>query len=372
LARARRGAAEPRDWTVLAFFDWEEPAALGLDAAGELAALSELLAHAGTADPVAKARLAGKLLERGAASAEASDPALAKAAAQLKAAAPGYLDTMLASSATARSARATLLYAAKDVVGWIYAGAPAASRQAIERRWLAAIAALRDDPTLSALERLWLVGPRLAFAKLDQPGQPVPPYVLEAVQAAARAANRAATSAYLRHAVIDDAAQLLIEAGDVAGARRLLLAEVSRTDTPWYYQAALADLELDQGHGSAALEWSAKAKASAQGSATRLQWIARDAQFSAQAAAKAGALTDAALAERLLGDAQEFYATALTLPDGFSGRSAARVEKLEQLLVTKVPKAERKKLFASYAKRCGELAGEAEKRCRTHFAVIQM
>jgi protein disulfide-isomerase len=275
---------------------------------------------------------------------------------------------MMTSPAATIATRATLLFSAKDIIGWAFPKANDLASIAAQKQWLNAVATLAAiDPlapeALSTLERLWLVGPRLAFQQLNHPKAPVPADIRADVQAAATAADRAATSPYTRHAVISDAADLLTEAGDPDSARRLLTNEIAHTDTPWYYQAALADLELSLGHEQAALAASAEAKASARGNATRLQWIARDIQFTA----KSKQLSSQILRQRLLADARDYYDVALTLPDGFSGRSSNRAEKVASLLSSKLTRAEARDLASRYAPRCGRLEGDAAARCHEHF-----
>jgi len=65
---------------------------------------------------------------------------------------------------------------------------------------------------------------------------------------------------------------VLREVGDDAAAETLLLAELDRSQTPYYYMPDLAELAEARGDKDAALEWLRKAYAGAQGPATRVQW----------------------------------------------------------------------------------------------------
>ena len=100
---------------------------------------------------------------------------------------------------------------------------------------------------------------------------------------------------------------------------RLQLAaqRLKTTDTPWYYQSSLARMELKAGHNAAAIEWSAKARESAKGNASRLQWLVSDLLLNAQ-------VDDATRPARVADLLARYYDLAFELPDGFSGRNAVR------------------------------------------------
>jgi len=72
--------------------------------------------------------------------------------------------------------------------------------------------------------------------------------------------------------VISNAADVLHAAGDDAGARQLLEAEVKRSASPYYYMLNLAALAEDDKDGPAAIGWARKAYEASQGPATRVQW----------------------------------------------------------------------------------------------------
>src|SRR6185437_2488819 len=151
-----------------------------------------------------------------------------------------------------------------------------AERTALIEKWLKAADWLQSHPGASVSDRLLAMVPQVELWQLEHEKQPLPHMIKEDVRTAVAHADHDATTPYLRHAIISDAAQLLGEAGDTSGARALLEKELKTTDTPWYYQSELAELELEAGHEDAALAWSEKARTSARGNATRIQWIALD------------------------------------------------------------------------------------------------
>jgi protein disulfide-isomerase len=76
----------------------------------------------------------------------------------------------------------------------------------------------------------------------------------------------------VRQSVISNAADLLHEAGDDSGAKRLLEAELTRSAFPYYYMLDLAGIAEDEKDGRSAIAWAKKAYETAQGPATRVQW----------------------------------------------------------------------------------------------------
>jgi protein disulfide-isomerase len=127
-----------------------------------------------------------------------------------------------------------------------------------------------NDASLSLLDRLATVYADITLAKAD--GPTVPASVLAKVRGRAAWADQTAKDPMVRQSVISTAADLLHEAGDVAGARKLLEAELKRSASPYYYMLDLASLAEDEKDGPAAIAWARKAYETAEGPATRVQW----------------------------------------------------------------------------------------------------
>jgi protein disulfide-isomerase len=109
----------------------------------------------------------------------------------------------------------------------------------------------------------------LALAKADGA---IPPAVLAKVRERAAWADATAKDKITRQSVIDDAAYTLFDAGDRAGAKKLLSAELERSDQPYYYMSSLSDFAEQEGDKAAAVDWARKAYEASQGPATRVQW----------------------------------------------------------------------------------------------------
>jgi protein disulfide-isomerase len=84
--------------------------------------------------------------------------------------------------------------------------------------------------------------------------------------------DAATPDGYARHAAIYAAAGLLEEAGLADEAQRLLVAELEKSRSPYYFMLELAAQAKKSGRVDEATAWLERAYAGAQGPATRFQW----------------------------------------------------------------------------------------------------
>jgi thiol-disulfide isomerase/thioredoxin len=182
--------------------------------------------------------------------------------------------TLLGSTAAARANVDNLLYAPKDVIGLLSdAGTP--ERRQLTDAWRAALGRLTTGPDASALsgpEQLNTVRAKMLLARLDAPDADLPPELVEEARQNVARVDAATTDAYARQAAINAAAGLYWEAGLDEDANRLLVAELEKSKSPYYFMLDLADLAEKAGREDEAVEWLARAYAGAQGPATRFQW----------------------------------------------------------------------------------------------------
>jgi protein disulfide-isomerase len=146
--------------------------------------------------------------------------------------------------------REELTYFVPDLVAAL---PDAGQRAALGSSLIAKLDTLQADASLPIPDRLGTVAADIALGK-DAKGK-VSPAVLAKVRA--------------RTAWADATAK---DAGDDAGARKLLVAEVGRSASPYYYMLALAGLAEETGDPHGAIVWARKAYEAAQGPATRVQW----------------------------------------------------------------------------------------------------
>jgi len=127
-----------------------------------------------------------------------------------------------------------------------------------------------DNPGLPIPDRLGTVDADITLDKAAL-GH-VSPAVLAKVRDRVAWADQNAKDAMVRQSVISNAADLLHQAGDDAGAKTLLQAELKRSASPYYYMLDLAGIAEDEKDGPGAIAWARQAYETSQGQATRVQW----------------------------------------------------------------------------------------------------
>lgn len=255
------GSLTSDDWKILAGFDWRNDPKHFED----LAKAGTLLARLAEAAPEpALQRRFGLLSLVVAAQKDDSDKVTLTAAqrAELE----RILPPLLASKGEVTANRQELIYDAPGLVSALPAGA---TRVALSRSLVAAADAIYADASLSMTDRVEASNIDINLAKAEGA---VPPAVLAKVRERAAWADASAKDKVTRQSVIDDAAYTLFDAGDRAGAKKLLTAELERSDQPYYYMSSLSDFAEQEGDKAAAVSWARKAYEAAQGPATRVQW----------------------------------------------------------------------------------------------------
>ena len=370
LARAEAGKATDSDWRLLAYYSWYEADSLALTPAVALAKHGMLVKNVPAKLKTERALLASNALTALATAVkEASDDsALKTAIATAKAEVPAWLEIALSDTAAHRAARGFLIYESADLVSW-YEPKPTPARLKLEARVVAAAAGLAMDKSLSVDTRLWSINPKLTFAQKtlgeDADGTKLPAALRKEVQAAVGQADKDAVSIYDRHAVISGAAYLLRQIGDLDGARAMLMAELKKTDTPWYYESSFASLEKAAGNKEAALKWAAAARTSVKGRASRVQWIVEDLSMTSKLLAPLDDGADARLNEVV----KDYYDTALAEPDGFAGRNQARANKVADSLKAWMSSPKIRATVSAAADRCAKQSNKAaDAACRKHFS----
>jgi protein disulfide-isomerase len=270
-----------------------------------------------------------------------------------------YLDIMFANEETAWSARAFVNNRAGDMADWIEGKKPTPMTSGWKAKWLDAAKLIREHKDVSVDTRLSSFIPLLEFEQHGNADKPVSDTTRATILAAVEKADADAKSPYDRHAVISGAAYFLRMVGQADRAKAMLLAEAEKTDTPFYYYSSLSSQEKALGHLDEARKWSRKARESAAGRATRLQWITQDVQMNAKPNTPE---------ERryLLGLADDFYTLAESLPDGFVGRNRTRAKTIRKILDA-LQGDDIKELLARHKAACEKLSPLPQEACRKHF-----
>jgi thiol-disulfide isomerase/thioredoxin len=181
---------------------------------------------------------------------------------------------LLGAPAVATANVDNMLYGAQDVVELLSdAGTP--ERRQLTDAWRASLGRLTSGEgaaQLSGPEQINAVRTRMLLARLDAPDAELPQALLDEARQTVARVDAATTDGYARHAAINAAAGLYWEAGLADDANRLLVAELAKSKSPYYFMLDLAELAKKAGREDEAVEWLAKAYAGAKGPATRFQW----------------------------------------------------------------------------------------------------
>jgi protein disulfide-isomerase len=255
-------ALSPDEWRLLAAFDWENDPKHFADHARA----GRLLEGLSAAAPNAELKRRFALLALAVEAQKGPDGKYSLTPAQ-QARLAEVLPAILANTGEVITNRQEL----SDQIPDLVAALPdAALRAKLGASLTAALDQVYRDVSLPLPDRLTTVNADIILAKAGD--APLPPAVLAKVRERVAWVDRTATDAMVRQSVISDAAGLLHDAGDDAGAKRLLEAELKRSAFPYYYMLDLAGIAEDEKDGPAAIAWARKAYDASQGPATRVQW----------------------------------------------------------------------------------------------------
>ena len=125
-----------------------------------------------------------------------------------------------------------------------------------------------DDFWLGAPDRLAAVRLQMRLTRLLTSTRGLQEQVRDRVEAALAES----TDPYERHTLVNTAVGALNDAGLAARAEQVLLAELPRSHSPYYFMLSLATGAKRRGDMAAAVDWYEKTWNAAVGPATRLQW----------------------------------------------------------------------------------------------------
>lgn len=252
------------DWRVLAGFDWRnDPKHFGdLKKAGTL--LDRLAT--GAPSPALKRRFG--LLALVVEAKPDDDGRIALTAAQ-QAHLKEILDPILADRNEIMANRWELI---SDVPNFVVALPAGPERQALENKMVAAGDAIYANQALAVAERLNALNIDETFALAS--GKPPPPALASKVRERVAWADRSARDKITRQSVIGAAAGLL-SVVDPPATGKMLLAEIKRSDQPYYYMDMMAYGAEAMGDKKQAIEWTRKAYEASEGPATRVSWAVK-------------------------------------------------------------------------------------------------
>jgi thiol-disulfide isomerase/thioredoxin len=347
LAAARKGEViSQNDWRLLAYHSWGTDAGRTVPDADRVATFRLLSSRCPVELEADCARLYFEYLG---AAAEATEAGGKPFSGLERAEARERLLALLGTPSVLQANVQNLLYGATDIVGLLSDdGSP--ERGDLTAGWTKALNMLEGGEAgtqLSPPERLNLIRARVLVAKLDAPGGPLPPALLDQARTAVARVDAETKDGNARQAAINAAANLYWEAELDDEANQLLVTELTRSASPYYFMLALADLAQKAGREEEAVQWLARAYADAKGPATRFQW---------------GTNYLLGLLEMTPDDTRRIERAGLEVlgelddsPDAFYQRTRMRLEQLNTKLLDWGQKGERAKVIEALRARAAEI-----------------
>jgi hypothetical protein len=246
LSGARKLGAN--EWSLLSHYSWDTDEGRLLGGRDLAATLLALVRMCDDADAAARLGLHTQL-----------------AAAGKGVDAAANADALMAVFSDARLARANMDILTNSGVNLIKF---ASRREELAAVLSGAAAQWADDFWLGAPDRLAAVRLQMRLTRLLTSTQGLQEQVRDRVEAALAES----TDPYERHTLVNTAVSALNDAGLAAQAEPVLLAELPRSHSPYYFMLSLATAAKRRGDMAAAVDWYEKAWNAAVGPATRLQW----------------------------------------------------------------------------------------------------
>ncbi|HEY1724477.1 MAG TPA: thioredoxin family protein [Steroidobacteraceae bacterium] len=139
--------------------------------------------------------------------------------------------------------------------------------------YVAAMDAAASDDRYATADQLGFVDAKLrALKALGGAKAKLPPEALAAANARIDQALAHEQDPWVRSGLVNAALNILEDVGDYPRAYQIAKAEISRSNTPYYYEADLAEVAEKMGQKDEALELLDQAYRESQGAATRFQW----------------------------------------------------------------------------------------------------
>ncbi len=149
---------------------------------------------------------------------------------------------------------------------------PAVAQQ-LRDRYVATMDAAASAPRFVVADQLGFLDAKVnALTSLAAPHQQLPAELLNSVDARIDAALDAEKSPYVRPGLVNAALNILEDTDQYDKAYQIAKGEIHRSETPYYYQADLAEIAEKLGHQDEAIHLLDVAYHGARGPATRFQW----------------------------------------------------------------------------------------------------
>jgi len=178
------------------------------------------------------------------------------------------LEVILSSNSLTLASWDSLAYYMEDILALPFIDD--AQKASLAELWTDSIFDLRFDESLSRAQKLAGWVPKLQLATRDD--QPLAEDLLKLLRAELKAADEATADSFERQSVINQISHIYREAGLVNDAKGLLLAELEKSASPYYFMSGLGSIAEKDNNFEEALAWRKKAYENSVGVATRFQW----------------------------------------------------------------------------------------------------
>jgi thioredoxin-related protein len=262
---SKPGLLAANDCMLLAYYSWDQDTAIlaNQDAAS---AFRHMYEACPATLPVERSVLYFAWLDEALTADDGADLSAAERADALQ-----QITALLGDDRLIRANIFTVLFAADDFVSTL-TEAGSAERTDLLARYAAAYDRLAADESIYKRERIYTLIGRIGLERVDDDEAELSSGLQEQIRAMVRWANETTPSVYERQPIINALGNVLAEAGMDDVAKPLLLAELEKSQQPYYYMVELADIEQRAGNFDAAVEWLRQAYETSQGPATRFQW----------------------------------------------------------------------------------------------------
>ncbi len=256
------------DWRLLAYYSWGTDEQQLVPDKEVPATLMKLARSCPPGQRESSSRLVLQALGAAATAKGEAKPVIDRADAL------GSVKSVLAQPELVREHYDQLAFSADDIVGLVTA--PRSTERAeLIGAFDAALDRLAADKTLSNAGRVWATNGKVALARLDNKDGPLPAPLLDEVRAQAARVDRDTTDINERQSVIYSAGSMLARAGLLDESDALIIRELKRSHSPYYYMLVLASNAKKRNTpaaNSAAIDWARQGYEASVGPATRLQW----------------------------------------------------------------------------------------------------
>ncbi len=163
----------------------------------------------------------------------------------------------------------SLAYSSVDLLPYLASGENQAELIAL---WQSRMLDLSKQESLSTAEQLAGLIPMLEFYFLDDESLELDAVNRSVVLTATQSADAATENSFARQSVVNQINHILQTAHLVKEAEQLLLRELDRSKSPFYFMSSLAALAEKQDKFEESIGWYKKAYDNSVGAATRFQW----------------------------------------------------------------------------------------------------